>query len=217
MLSKAIYIQYPININGYNTTYKIDNVYKLPLPNNKQMYSGWLKNHNHFTTEYHRLYSLPLLSKLLNFNFNLNDYILKENIIDNKFDISMLYPKNTNKFEIFGYTRNEYFDNLDYNNLLINDSKSPDITEYHRLFKYGHECSRIINKTINNNKKLFISGDSQMIPDIAVLCCYFKEVWYFDNRQRLLLSEKYKNIYFDYVLIQLNNNKIDFYINQNFM
>ena len=40
MLSKAIYIQYPININGYNTTYKIDNVYKLPLHNNKQMYSG---------------------------------------------------------------------------------------------------------------------------------------------------------------------------------
>lgn len=40
-----------------------------------------------------------------------------------------------------------------------------------------------------------------MIPDIAILCCYFKEVWYFDNRQRLMLSEKYKNIYFDYVLI----------------
>lgn len=27
-----------------------------------------------------------------------------------------------------------------------------------------------------------ISGDSQMIPSIAPLTHYFKEIWYFDNR-----------------------------------
>ena len=31
-------------------------------------------------------------------------------------------------------------------------------------------------------RTLMISGDSQMIPSIAPLAHYFKEVWYFDNR-----------------------------------
>ena len=215
IINKAVYIQYPINFNSYNSSYKKENIIKLPLPKKNEMYTGWSKNSNHFTTEYHRLYSLPTLNKLLNFNFNINHFNLKHQTCNN-FDISMLYPKNNFKFEIYGYSRNEHFDDLTYDDLMKNNSKGSDITEYHRLYKYGHECSRVINKSTNNGKLLFISGDSQMIPDIPVLCCYYKEVWYFDNRYRVKLCDKFKDINFDQVLIQLNNNSITKYLNENF-
>ena len=55
-----------------------------------------------------------------------------------------------------------------------------------------------------------------MIPDIPVLCCYYKEVWYFDNRYRVKLCDKFKDVNFDQVLIQLNNNSITKYLNENF-
>jgi hypothetical protein len=54
-----------------------------------------------------------------------------------------------------------------------------------------------------------------MIPDIPVLSCYFKEIWYFDNRNNLILKEKYKDIKFDKILIELNNNPLSFYIDTN--
>ncbi len=213
ILSKAIYIQYPINYNNYRN-YNVENIYKLPLPLKGQMYDNWSLNQNHFTTEYHRLNSLPLLSKLLNINYNEEDFTLLNKSYNN-FDISMLVPKQQFKYEIYGFTRNEHFNDITYLQLLENNVKHSSITEYHKLFKYSHESSRIINKSLNNDLKLFISGDSQMIPDIPVLSCYFKEIWYFDNRNNLTLKEKYKDIKFDKILIELNNNPLSFYIDTN--
>ena len=43
-------------------------------------------------------------------------------------------------------------------------------------------CSRIVNKTTTSNRILVLSCDSQMIPIIPVLSCYFKEIWALDNR-----------------------------------
>ena len=40
---------------------------------------------------------------------------------------------------------------------------------------------------------MFVSGDSQIIPDIPVLACYFREVWYFDNRTGYTTSKRDKN------------------------
>lgn len=216
IIDKAIYIQFPKNTIGYNYTYTEKNIHKLPLPTEDEMYKGWKNNTNHFTTEYHRKYVLPLLSNLFTFNYNENDFILKENIIDNKHDISMLYPKQNYIYEIYGYSRDEHFDNLKYEDLLVNTSTKSEITPYHKLYKYGHECSRLINKTILNNRKLFISGDSQMIPDIPILSCYFKEIFYFDNRYKKQLQNTYKDVLFTDILIELNNNNISFYLNQNF-
>ena len=56
------------------------------------MYTGWHLNNNHYTTQYHRKYVLPLLGELLDFNYNENDFILSPKYCD-KFDISMLIPK----------------------------------------------------------------------------------------------------------------------------
>lgn len=220
LIKKAIFIQYPKNGTKYvNYEHISKNVYKLPLVDKKMMYDKWYLNSNHYTTEYHRLYSLPLVFKLLNIDFDVNDFTILERNFET-FDISIYYPKVEQHFEIYGFSRDggEHFDDITYNDLIHNDSKKDDITEYHRLYKYSHECSRIINKAPFNNseRKLLISGDSQMIPDIAILACYFKELWYLDKRSNIQLQNKWSEIEFSDVLIELNCASEEQYIINNF-
>ena len=83
------------------------------------------------------------------------------------------------------------------------------------LYRYPHECSRIINKDVDSNRILLVSGDSQMIPDISVLACYFKEVWYFDNRANVKAEDILKEGEFTDVLIELNCSDIKQYTETN--
>ena len=220
ILDKAIYIQFPVTYGGYKE-YNIPNVNRLPLPKKGEMYDNWPLNHNHFTTEYHRKNVIPLLNNILHLNYNENDFtILPKSGQSNNcsFDISLLKPKKEYVYEVFGYNRNEHFDNLSFDDLTRNDSKKGGITDYHRMYKYGHESSRLINKTLEkegNNRILFLSGDSQLIPDIAFLSCFFKEIFYIDNRDRLSLADKYKDVEFTDIIIEINNNPIKQYTEVN--
>lgn len=210
LLDKAIYIQYPLKYDTYKT-YQIEKViHKLPLPKDNEMWA------NHYIGKYHRDNSLPLLAKLLNFNYDENDFTLREKYV-NGYEISSLIPKNRYIYEICGFNRKEHLDNIDFNELIkcdIKNSKIP-LTEYHKQYKYPHENSRIINKTIDSNRKLFISGDSQMIPDIPVLSCYFKEIWYADNRDNLTLANEWEKIEFSDVIVELNCGSKDDYLIKN--
>ena len=204
ILNKAIYIQFPANYTNY-TNYNIPGkeINKLPLPEPGMMYDGYNLNDNHFTTKYHREFVIPLINKLLNLNFKENDFILDKRTYKD-YDLSIYKPLQEFKFDIFGYTANEQVEDVDWNFLSNSKIKSPFITSYHALYAYPHQCSRIINRTISSNRKLFISGDSQMIPDIAFLACLFKELWYFDNRNKLNLTYKWSETNFTDVLIELN-------------
>ena len=216
IINKAIIIQFPLT---YTTYFKYNNIkkeiHKLPLPKKGLMYDTWGFNNHHFTTEYARKYVIPLLVKLFNIDFDENDFILDKRKCNN-FDISLLKPKKNFVFDVIGYTQNKHNENVDWNFLTTSNSKEYGITKYHTLYVYPHECSRIINKTIDSNRKLFISGDSQLIPIVSFLACFFKEIWYFDNRKKLKLSDKWKNINFTDVLIELNNKKQEVYFNTNF-
>ena len=215
LIDNAVYIQFPYSYTTYKE-YKVDKeINKLPLPEKGMMYDGWAKNNNHYKPEYHRKYVLPLLSKLLNISINMDDFV-ENNKQSGGFNISQLIPKKEYKYEIYGYTRGEHFDNITFNDLINNNSTNQDITDYHRQYKYSHECSRIINKTIDNNRILFISGDSQLIPDISLLSCFFKEIWYFDNRNDLVLSDKWSDIDFTDVLIEMNWTDTWTYTERNF-
>lgn len=214
LIKKAIYIQYALS--GEYKNYGIDGVNKLPYYGISDVYSKWEKNEHHFTTEYHRKYSIPLLCKLLNLHYNEDEFIL----FDKKycdFDISILKPIKEFKYEVYGFTRNEYYDNLSFDDIITNNSSKNDITDYHRLYKYGHECSRLINKTIDTSRKLFISGDSQMIPNISFLSCFFKEVWYFDNRDKKQNKDKYIDHDFTDVIIEIGCGTYNDYMFKNFM
>lgn len=215
LLDKAVYIQYPLNYTTYKQYNVGKEINKLPLPEKGMMYDKWKYNDNHFIPLYHRKYSLPLLEKVLKFGYNENDFILKERT-SNGFDISVLWSKKEHIYEIYGFNRNEYFDNLKYDDIITSHIYFNNITDYHKQYKYPHENSRLINKTIDNNRILFISGDSQMIPDIPILSCYFKEIWYFDNRNNLVLSDKYKNVFFTDVLVEVGRTEQSDYVDKNF-
>ena len=215
LIDKAIYIQFPYSYTTYKE-YKIDKeINKLPLPEKGMMYDGWAKNNNHYTPQYHRQYTIPLLCKLLDISVNFDDFVIDERH-SGKFDISLLKPKEEYEYEIYGYTRGEHFDNLTFEDITSNDSPNKDITDYHRLYKYSHECSRLINKTINSDRILFISGDSQLIPVISFLSCFFKEIWYFDNRDDKALSDKWCSIEFTDVIIEMNWTETWTYMDRNF-
>ena len=225
ILNKAIYIQFPYNnesYKDYSSYNKIINL--LPIIKNKNdiLYNNIKDDAHHYTTKYHRHYVLPLLNNLFNFNFDLNDFNIKK-IISDKADFSYLEPKHNYNYIIEDFQTNTKIEG-NYNILLKPTFfKTP---AYRSLYRFPHSCSKIINKDIKNNKKIFISGDSQMIPDIPVLASYYKEVWYFDNRtgrekyhmiQDKIISFNYtfKNIIFDDVLIELYKNDFSWYTDVN--
>ena len=207
LLKMAVYVQYPIRYNEYNTYSTEKEIHRLPLTVKENMWC------NHFIGKYHREFSLPMIAKILKFDYNENDFTLKERYSEGH-EISSLIPKKEYRYEIYGFDEKEHFDNIDFNELTTCNIKSP-LQDYHRQYKYPHQNSRIINKTINSDRKLFISGDSQMIPDIPVLSCYFKEIWYADNRNGLTLSNEWGKIDFTDVLIELNHIPLGNYINKN--
>ena len=217
LLNKATYIQYCLK----NKTFKkfdipIEKIVKLPIADENMFYSDWKYNDHHFTTEYHRKYSIPLYCKLFNLDYNEDDFMLQERK-SGKYDISFLKPKKEYMYEVYSYTRGEHLDNLTFDDITNNNSKNTDITAYHRLYIYSHECSRLINKTIENKRKLFISGDSQMIPDIPFLSCFFKEVWLFDNRKKGKNEKQYADVNFSDVLVELSVGESNDYLIKNFL
>jgi hypothetical protein len=214
LLDKAHYIQYPLLDGRYNN-YDVPNLIKLPVGQSGFMYSKWVGNEGHFTMEYHRLHTIPLLCKLLNIDYKQDEFTLVEKHFGDN-DISMLHPKNEYRYEIYGFERNEHFDDLSFDDIISSDATWKGITEYHKLYKYAHECSRLINKTIDTDRILFISGDSQLIPIISFLSCFFKEIWYIDNRTGIKLADKWADTKFTDVLVEFNNREKTDYTNKNF-
>ena len=211
LLDKAIYIQYELK-DGTFKEYNVDKeIHKISFSDKNQLYVGWKDNEHHFTTKYHREVSLPFLGKLLGFDFNINDFnIVKRKY--GKFDISMLKPKKKYIYDVVCFNNNVKLKNVSFDRLITGTIH----TEYHKLYKFPHSASRIINKSINSNEILFISGDSHMIPIVSALSCYFKEVWYIDNRKNIVNSNNWKDVNFTKVLVELYDKPLDYYINQNF-
>lgn len=186
-------------------TIKTEDIAKVPLTD--ELYTNWKDNHNHFKTRFHIDTIIPIISTLLSIPFNSDKFRLIEKYSGDN-DISILYPNDSPKFDIEGFEANEKLENVDYS-VLINGNKGA--TDYHKLYRYQHACSRITNKTINTERKLLVSGDSHMIPVIPVLSCYFKEIVYLDNRSRKLFYDKYKDIEFTDVLFEVCGNKMSKY------
>lgn len=233
ILNKAKYIQFPLVNNSYREDYKdyIDNIYRLPIITDENvLYNSLSGDEHHYTTHYCIKYVIPSIDKLLNFGFNINDfklkqYYIKENNI--KSNLSYLVPKKEYTFKLYSFLRNKEFDFSYDGGLVLNFNLRPE-GKYRDLFVFPHQCSKIINNELQNNKKLFISGDSQIIPCISILACYYKEVWYFDNRtgkknniidenKTIKYSDKYKDTIFDDVLIELYSNPLEWYTKINLM
>lgn len=177
-----------------------------------EYYNGYPSNEHHLTTDFYYNVLLPFIKLYIeDFNFNINDFckvnrITKINgrIYDMSYiepkDKSMLFTMSKNGVDLF---ENKPFSYLHYCDGNFDDELPDDVTEYHKIFRGFHSCCKITNNVISNNKTIFVTGDSMSIPLIPILCCYFKEVVYMDNRDGISHKEYYEGKVFDDVVIQL--------------
>lgn len=213
---KAIFIRLPERDKYLE--YEIDGIIDFPIVDESYFYKGWENNEHHYTTKYHQNIFLPKLDKILNIGMDLkNDFHVVTKFY-NGFDISMLFPNQEIIYDAYDLTDDIFVKNEKYENF-VNCYDFPDVygcvpSEFHKLFRFFHRVSVIVNKTTEKNKKLLISCDSQMIPSIMPLSFYYKELWVFDNRRTDQNFEHFlKLVDFDDILIQLNYNPLYKYIN----
>lgn len=168
-------------------------------------YDGWRDNEHHITTKscYHVL--LPFFSLILKtFEFDQDNFIeVPFFSADFKHDVSYLKPKADMRFTMDINGKNvgsgltfEEIQNINYVN-----SDAAYYSEYHRLFRGSHTCCVVVNETIENDNRIFISGDSMVIPLLPIFCCYYKELVFMDNRDGISHKEYYEGKTFDEVLL----------------
>lgn len=169
------------------------------LPNiENSMYATYFCNEHHFKPFYHIEYVLPILENELKFGYKRTHFRIEEDFDDGN-DISYLTPKKEFLFDVYDISSGNFIDNVNFQYLRHNANKEHvgdlyKLTKYHQLFTFAHKSCQIINKTIDSNRILVISCDSQMIPVLPVLCCYFKEVWILDKREDYLCDKTLNEI-----------------------
>lgn len=213
LLEKAVVIQFPLTTSTYKHYDLGDKPLHLLALRPNSMYHGFNLNNNHFLPWYHREEAIPIISGLLGLEWPNDNFELVDRKSKDGFDLSYLRPiKDEMRFSIHGLERDEHEYHVHYERL-VNGKIGP--TEYHKQFAYPHECSIVVNETLNSPRMLFISGDSQMIPLVPWLCCQFKEVWYFDNRGKKTFKSHYEGKEFSDVLFELNCNDLTKYTTTN--
>jgi len=176
---------------------------------NVKFLDGWFGNEHHLYPDNFYKMILPLMSLYIkNFNFNISDFEYVPYFTKNgNFDLSYLIPKNKDLRFTIEKNNKVLAEHEDFSCLHGMDGKGTFDSDYHRLFRGYHSCCKIVNETIDNEKKLFISGDSMMIPAIPILACYYKEVVYMDNRSENSYKKYYENVIFDDVIFQMLEGK----------
>ena len=180
LLEKAKYYLFPSNGRYANFKKFPEDLTKFPIIENS-MYGTYALNGHHFKPFYHIQYILPILCKDLNIPYDINDFNLIEEF-DGNADVSFLESKNKFTFDLYDLFDDKQYENVDSSFLRTCNVNDATLTKYHKLFCFPHRCGRIFNKTIETNRRLVVSCDSQMIPIMPVLACYFKEIWHLDNR-----------------------------------
>lgn len=213
-LEKAKYYIFPNNGKYVNFNEFSENLIKFPIIEDS-MYGTYRLNNHHFKPFYHIQYVLPMLLNSLNIQYDINDFNIVENF-DGDADVSYLEPKKEFNFDLHDLISDEKLENVDFSYLRKCNINDGSLTEYHKLFCFPHRCGHIVNKTIDSNKTMVISCDSQMIPIVPILACYFKEIYHLDNRQ---YKEVSKNIDFSkitYIIIVGGFNNERKYLKDNF-
>lgn len=176
---------------------KDKDVYYLSEEMLEHQYKNNKLNRHHFNTELHYDYVLSKLDEMFGFGYNRDDFYTVH-MYENYEDYPILIPKTVKNFESYYYkvvseTEDDFYSELtkdDDNSITLAYSNTADkVTSmidtnsvYHKLFKFTHMVSKVINVSENNGKTLLISCDSQIIPCLPALCYYYKKVITLDNR-----------------------------------
>lgn len=211
ILAKAKYIQYPY-LDLHFKDFGDVNSEKIMMES-KDFYNTWRQNEHHFPPMVHFKKSMPVIAKVLDFYFDEKDFSFKVQNC-NGYDLTMPYPKMTYFYDAKSLSDEERsFENMTYDELT--SYEKTDGTPYHHLFRFFHDTSIIVNKNIRDERKLLLSGDSHMIPVVPMLTPYFHTIAYLDNRKKMPIFDKIKDIEFTDVLIELFNNSLGFYTDGN--
>lgn len=182
LIDMAKYILYPMN--GVYTYYaklpKDKEILRMPIVEGST-YGTYNLNAHHFKPFYHIDYVLPILEGIFHFGYKREDFDLHVRM-DGEYDVSYLIPKKDLRFDFRNLTSGEHIEDAKYSDMMEATASPLIPTLYHTTFKCGHQCGRIINKGENNGRTIVLSCDSQMIPIVPVIACYFKELWCLDNR-----------------------------------
>lgn len=222
LISHGTFIQLPFNGEYLDYSKYNSDITKFPIEDDST-YKTWALNAHHFKPFYHIKHTLPILNMMFDFGFDLSHFDNIKRTSKDGYDISYLKPKNNFLFNVYWYTRNEVTILVNYDFLISCNLEKREkdgignVTEYHAQYRYPHSCSRIVNNTIDNNRILFISGDSQFIPIVPVLACYFKEVWMYDNRNNGHYLERLENTNVTDILFETGATNYTKYIKNNLL
>lgn len=175
---------------------------------NVEYYDGMAGNHHHITTRSYYDIILPYLSLYIkDFPYNKDDFKIVPYWSDDKlYSVAYLKPKKNMKFTIsinnIVLSEHGNFDSITNAKKIWEENAGCVETAYHRLFRGAHTCGKVINETIDNDKKLFISCDSMAIPMLPIFACYYKEVVFMDNRTsgKTSYANYFENVVFDDVI-----------------
>ena len=223
--AKFIFLPYNCKVPGYQISYREQHLqFKEQLKSNNKpfidisdypeqfiCYENYPSNWHHFTLQTQYNLIIPKMNELLQFGYNKNDFELVP-YFDGEFDLSYLKPKNEYRF-IIQCLSNYGGSNDDsikagtfiggFNILMGLDHKvSPEFSKYHNLYRFPHRPSIIINLNATNNRILLLSGDSQNIPQLPILACYFRQIVYLDKR-KIDNKLNYSNIKFTDIIFSL--------------
>lgn len=188
----------------------------IDLPNKENSnYLNFSLNGNHFIPEYHKEVVIPKLEELLDFKVDDSFVWTIRKVNNGNSDLGFYRPVNPNNYMFSAYcitTGEEKEGNFDILTTCVDTE--PSHTDYHRVYCYPHRCSRIINLTNDTDRRLLLCGDSQLLPEIALLACFFKEVWYLDKRYgNFSAKELFKNIEFTHVLFEVGGSSFSMILN----
>lgn len=158
-------------------------------------------NEHHLTTNFLFKTLLPNLADFLGFTINWKEYHYVERIHTDEdgatYDLSTYEPNDPGHYSVWSFPINNgflgNFETLKYNGVVStwvirglfqgSFTRMEELSAFHKLYIFPHMNSKIVNLTDNhNNKRLLVSGDSQMIPILPFLGTIYEEVWMLDNR-----------------------------------
>ncbi len=156
-------------------------------------YLTYPANNHHFNVMWQQSVIAPCVLGLFGMGFNMDDFETTPYFLDtgnDLQDLSYLKPKREQSFSV---TDIESGNNVLKKNLFRDDGdvfcmETYAYTNYHRFLWCTHKCALIKNNNIHNGKSLIVSCDSQMVPVIPILACYFGEILHLDKRDTYDIS-----------------------------
>ena len=212
IIKMAVFIQFPqpgMNWKDYSAIGR--KILRVPMTAS-DFYGTYRLNEHHFPPMAHFNKTMPMLAKILKFNFSKDDFDIKE-MEDQGHDLSMPQPKLNLKIDAICHTGQE--DSLNDAPFEELSKCKRNLTPYHKVFRYFRCASTIINKTVKNGRRLFVSGDSHMIPVIPMMLPYFELITYSDNRDNIEFFDSIEKITYTDVLFQFYDKRLTYYTKTN--